>query len=472
MVAVERRVGAGAVAQRYARDVVAAGSGDHPALRHSELVGEIGAEIGVLSRHAHARREATEAERAAIGRERRLLAVLAEIRAGAIERRAERQPVGRVAQPAVHADLHGSPRHRLVERAAVVESLRVARADRQPRIEILVQVARQVALAQGAQVGAAGDQNIVGEVAAGAQGEKGKRIIRPVRPGVGLAWVAEHGERQRLCALQRVIGERERNVDVAARVLPAAFHERLADAARRVVAPAGFVVRVPREEPVGALAMTAVLELRRAAAERTAGNPRGGSGKREAGLGLDRKNAAERVQAEHRIGARQQVRGGDRVARDQVPVHRVAERLVDAHAVDKHGQPLRQAEQRRSGEAAVHQVLLERIALRTVDAGAREAALEMLDHVARVALAQLRRAHALHRRGDVAQRRAEAGHRCRADDLDRGAFKQGGWIVRRLGRRGQRAERSQRGDERAATRAHRITTPQGSSPTRMSRSLT
>ena len=90
-------------------------------------------------------------------------------------------------------------------------------------------------------------------------------------------------------------------------------------------------------------------------------------------LGLDRQRAAERVEPEQRIRPRHQrnLRDGD--ARDQVPTHHVAERLVQPDAVHVDRKALRRAEQRRGGVAAVIHVRLERVALDFVDVDAVEA---------------------------------------------------------------------------------------------------
>src|SRR5207244_9280903 len=79
--------------------------------------------------------------------------------------------------------------------------------------------------------------------------------------------------------------------------------------------------------------------------------------------GADRERAAERVEAEQRVRSGDQIDRGDRRSRDQVPVHGIAEGLVDAHAVLVHRDPLRRAEQRRGGEAPVADIGLEGIAL-------------------------------------------------------------------------------------------------------------
>ena len=89
-----------------------------------------------------------------------------------------------------------------------------------------------------------------------------------------------------------------------------------------------------------------------------------------AALRVDRDRAAQRVQPERRVRAGNQLDAGDRRLRDQVPVDAVAERLVDAHAVEEDRDALRRAEQRRGAEAAHVDVRLVRVALRRIEADA------------------------------------------------------------------------------------------------------
>src|SRR5262245_7934111 len=78
----------------------------------------------------------------------------------------------------------------------------------------------------------------------------------------------------------------------------------------------------------------------------------------EAVLHLDGDRTAERVEAEDRI-ARVDVQAVDRPFRDEVPVDRIAEGFVDAHAVLIDRYTLRRADGRRRNEAAVLNLGLE-----------------------------------------------------------------------------------------------------------------
>ena len=123
--------------------------------------------------------------------------------------------------------------------------------------------------------------------------------------------------------------------------------------------------------PFGAGA--AVLEIRRLAPETAAAQFERGARLAAAVLGLDRQRAAQGVEPEQRIRPRHQRGLGDGDARDQVPTHHVAKRLIEAHAIHVDREALRRAEQRRGGVAAVVHVGLEGVALHFIHVHAVEA---------------------------------------------------------------------------------------------------
>ena len=97
----------------------------------------------------------------------------------------------------------------------------------------------------------------------------------------------------------------------------------------------------------------------------------------EAVLHQDADRAAQCVQAERRVVADDR-HGGDGVARDDVPVHRVAEGFVDAHAVLVDGEALRAPADRRRVEAAVGDFRAHRVAGGVGDDDARHLLLQRL----------------------------------------------------------------------------------------------
>ena len=97
--------------------------------------------------------------------------------------------------------------------------------------------------------------------------------------------------------------------------------------------------------------------------------------KGEAVLHLDGERAAERVQSEHGISG-DQVQALDRGFRDQIPMDRIAERLVDAHPVLVDGERLRCADDRRGVETAKLDIRLKRVALDIGQRDARDPALQ------------------------------------------------------------------------------------------------
>ena len=96
----------------------------------------------------------------------------------------------------------------------------------------------------------------------------------------------------------------------------------------------------------------------------------------EAVLGSHRQRAAQRVQAEQRVGARHQGQRCDRRLGNQVPADDIAERLVQAHAVEVDRQALRRAQQGRRGEAAEVDIGLERVVLHLVEMHAAQPPVE------------------------------------------------------------------------------------------------
>ncbi len=159
--------------------------------------------------------------------------------------------------------------------------------------------------------------------------------------------------------------------------LPAEVGVELAEVGRRVLAPAalgeagGGDVEAARSGP------DAVLHLGLRPPEAAAGKLQDPARVAESALELHRQGAGQGVQPEGRVG------GGqfdplDRHVRDQVPVHRVAERLVEPGPVDIDRQPLRRAHQRRGLEAAVDQVRLERVSLGVVQGHAAERPVQAL----------------------------------------------------------------------------------------------
>jgi hypothetical protein len=184
-----------------------------------------------------------------------------------------------------------------------------------------------------------------------------------VRERVGLLVVPEKRQRQRLRSLQLVVGQRESDVDIGLLVLVADLAEELLDAARIVIGPAVVVVEVPGREPVEPIRSAPYLELGRIGSERSAGRLDRRSRILRAAFRVDRERAAERIETERGHRARKQLHARDRGARQQVPVHDVAESLVDAHAVLEHRDALRRAEQRRRRQSAEIERLLVRVAL-------------------------------------------------------------------------------------------------------------
>ena len=178
------------------------------------------------------------------------------------------------------------------------------------------------------------------------------------------------------------------------------------------------------------------LEARRAAVERP--GPRGGAvrGRRgessegapgnlaaepgviESVLETEHEGAAETVQAVGRVGPGAELHAVDGELRQEVELHRVAERLVDADSVLVHGDALRQAEQRRGGEAPEAERRLERVGGRSFEGDRAEALVERVGHRGRAARREVSAVEDGHRRGDPVPADAGPGQRGDTDHVD------------------------------------------------------
>src|SRR5215470_16573411 len=111
---------------------------------------------------------------------------------------------------------------------------------------------------------------------------------------------------------------------------------------RGTIAPATIVDHVSRSIERNIVLLGAVLRADAAPSKRAKDGLDLTSFVVEAVLHLDRHGPADRVEAEDRVAGKD-VEAPDRALRDEIPVHRIAERLVDAYAVLIDGQTLRRA---------------------------------------------------------------------------------------------------------------------------------
>ncbi len=265
--------------------------------------------------------------------------------------------------------------------------------------------------------GVARDDHVLVDLALDREVEEQRAVGGHVGAGVDARAVArQRGVFLQGVAAEAVVGQRDGEGEVALAAAPAELAEQLAHVRRRARAPAALVEAVAGDEPVQLVAPAAGLELDRGAAERAGQRLHRGAAVREAALRAHRQRAAERVEAEQRVAARHQRDRGQRRARDQVPAHHVAERLVEAHAVEVDRQPLRRAEQRRGGVAAEGDVGLERVALDLVDGDAAERAPQVRRQVDRVDAFEIGAVDGLHVGRHLVLRHAQAGQRADRDD--------------------------------------------------------
>ena len=144
--------------------------------------------------------------------------------------------------------------------------------------------------------------------------------------------LVEQLDRRRGGRAERIRGGRVVDVELGTLAAGADVGEQPPQPRGRAVAPAVVVERVGRDVAGDVADLLARLKRDRAATERAAAHLRLGALPDEAVLHLDRQRAAERVEPVDRI-VRDEVDPLNRIFRDEVPVHRVAENLVDAHAV-------------------------------------------------------------------------------------------------------------------------------------------
>ncbi len=153
-------------------------------------------------------------------------------------------------------------------------------------------------------------------------------------------------------------------------------------------------------------------------------------------FGTQHERAAQRIEPEHRIGAGIQRHRGNGLARNQVPAHDIAERLVETNAIHVDRHALRRAQQRRRGIAAIVDVGLQRVVLHVVHVHAAQRAIHERADVECMRTSDILGRRRLHCRGDSRAIHFRPRQRSRADNHN-------GREVCRL--RGQRGGRHGRG---------------------------
>jgi hypothetical protein len=260
----EQRLLAAHVLDRGARPVVAAGQRQRPLLRERERVVEVHAVVRVARPGAGRLREVADAHRRARVRERRLLRRLLETRRREIGGRAHHELLvhaGELAEQrqlqrravavgrdrrAVVGPLHG------VDGAAVVDAA-----------EVVVHVAAGVRVAVVPVMNTAAQLHLIVERMIARQRDVRGAVAIQVRIGVRLRAVVEKRARNRLRALQRVVGAAGRDRQRRVGIHVAQLAEALPYTARVVIGPTVVVRDVARHVVVERAAdAPALLELR------------------------------------------------------------------------------------------------------------------------------------------------------------------------------------------------------------------
>ena len=276
----------------------------------------------------------------------------------------------------------------------------------------------------------------------------GEGVHRAALPG-------QRALRHQAVADEIVVDEDVAQADAGAGRLPADLREELTQLARRPVPPAVLVQRVEGAVPVEGAVGAAVLRLDVPPPEGPGGHAERRAREVAPVLGADRERAAQRVESEDRVGARDDVDPGDGQLGDEVPAHRVAEPVVEAHAVEVDRQADGAAGQGRGQEPTVRDVVLPRVALAAGDVDGPETAEEGVREVDRAPALDVIGREGLHVPRVLLDRDPQGGQRRRADDHDgrqRHERRLGGRRVLggRLGR--GRAGGEEHGDERRELR--------------------
>ena len=284
-----------------------------------------------------------------------------------------------------------------------------------------VDIAIERARAHAAIVGVGGKHGVVVEVVVQRQIQKRRFVFGDI--GFGIDARVAAGEQTlflQAVAVQCVVGARQRQFEISRCVAPAEFAEKLPHARRRFVAPAAFLEQIAGNKPVQRLIVAAILELGDAPGVYAERGLHCGTRVAAAIFSLYRQRATQRVQAEQRVGAGHQRDRGNRRFRDEVPAHHIAERLIQAHAVQINRQPLWRAQQGRRGKAAVIHIRLKRIVLHLIDVNAADVAVQKIRQAEAIAALQVGIGGRLHRRRNLLAREADARQRRGTDDFDLG----------------------------------------------------
>ncbi|EWS60646.1 hypothetical protein Y694_01594 [Methylibium sp. T29-B] len=279
-------------------------------------------------------------------------------------------------------------------------------------VEAFVDVAVEAAAPALAGVELAGDVEALGDVELTTERKLQHAVVGTVGRGEhGLGALLVQRQRDQPIADQLVAREQRAGEQRAAIQPQVAAAEQLVHARRRVVAPAVLAKAGVGHEAAQRVVIATGAQLDLPAAPGTGQQLTLDAGRGEAVLAAHRDRAAQGVQPEQRVAAGEQVEALDRVERDQVPVHHVAEGLVHPHAVEEHRQALRRADLRAGGETAVVHVHLEGVAGVVVDAHPLQLGVHVVADVQRPRFLDLLLGRALDVRGDLVLRDRQARHR-------------------------------------------------------------
>ena len=309
---------------------------------------------------------------------------------------------------------------------------------------------------QAPEIDVAFDHDVVADGDIAPRGNQQVPVLRPVgrREIGGIVHLVKFDRRQAV-ADQVGIGERQRDVHRPGIAFMAHIGEKAVEARRRGVAPAGLAVALEGRERAPWPLLAAGAQGRAQAAE-GAERLRGlGPLETRPVVGAQDQRSAERVEAERRVRIAE-FEPLDRHFREQVRLHHVAERVVDADAVEERGDAHALAEQRPRHETAIGKVLLIRVVLHVGSRRARESRIEKVVDRSPSFRFEFAGCGDLNIVGNPVDRRPGAAQRRHADDLDigqRGGRRLSGAVLRRRRRRQRRRDAGRRKPRRRPARS-------------------
>ena len=302
-------------------------------------------------------------------------------------------------------------------------------------LEAGISVTIQGAAALLAQIGQGREFFAFGQPMHSVQTEHAQSIGHLVRSGEDAAIAPlQHRIGYQAIASKHGIGQGKAEIQINRSAAMAALGEELANLRGRKITPAVFLEQVASEIQATLISCLTCCTARRKASfltltalEFDASPPKTPARELELTarmiqtiLGAQIQRPTQGVQTKQRVGTGNQLHTGQGGTRHQVPVHYITKRFVQAHAVLKHRQSLRGAQQRAGGEAAKVHIRLIRVALDFIHRYPGQLAVEQRRQGGPTRPLQRCGINAAHRIRQCIPRQSQARYRGGADHLQHG----------------------------------------------------